>query len=42
MNDSENNKFITYDDEMISDYIENGMIEEEAVKNKNYLRNGPP
>ncbi len=32
MNDSEKNKFITYYDEMISDYIENGMIEDEAVK----------
>lgn len=31
MNDSEKNKFITYYDEIISDYIENGMTEEEAV-----------
>ena len=32
MKDSEKNKFITYYDEMISDYIENGMVEDEAVK----------
>lgn len=32
MNVSDKNKFITYYDEMISDYIENGMMEEEAVK----------
>ncbi|WP_313130297.1 DUF1700 domain-containing protein [Anaerocolumna sp.] len=31
MNDSEKNKFIIYYDEMISDYVENGMTEEEAV-----------
>ncbi len=31
MNVSDKNKFITYYDEMISDYIENGMMEEEAV-----------
>lgn len=32
MNDSEKNKFIIYYDEMISDYVENGITEEEAVK----------
>ncbi len=32
MSDSEKNKFITYYDEMISDYVENGVTEEEAVK----------
>ncbi len=31
MNDSEKNKFIIYYDEMISDYVENGMTEEDAV-----------
>lgn len=31
MNDSEKNKFITYYDEMISDYVENGRTEAEAV-----------
>ena len=31
MNDSEKNKFIIYYDEMISDYVENGMSEEGAV-----------
>jgi uncharacterized membrane protein len=31
MDDSEKNKFIIYYDEMISDYIENGMSEEDAV-----------
>lgn len=31
MNDSEKKKFIIYYDEMISDYIENGMAEEDAV-----------
>lgn len=31
MNDSEKNKFIIYYDEMLSDYVENGMTEEEAV-----------
>ena len=31
MNHLEKNKFITYYDEMISDYIEDGMKEEEAV-----------
>ena len=31
MNDSEKNKFIIYYDEMISDYVENGMSEEDAV-----------
>lgn len=32
MNNSEKNKFIIYYDEMISDYVENGVTEEEAVK----------
>ncbi len=32
MNVNERNKFITYYDEMLSDYIENGTNEEEAVK----------
>ncbi len=32
MNDSERNKFVIYYDEMISDYVENGVTEEEAVK----------
>lgn len=31
MNASERNKFLTYYDEMISDYIENGITEEDAV-----------
>lgn len=31
MNDEEKNKFISYYDEMISDYIENGISEEDAV-----------
>jgi uncharacterized membrane protein len=31
MNESEKNKFIIYYDEMLSDYVENGMTEEEAV-----------
>lgn len=31
MNASEKNKFLTYYDEMISDYVENGMTEEVAV-----------
>jgi len=31
MNDSEKNKFIIYYDEMISDYVENGVTEEDAV-----------
>jgi uncharacterized membrane protein len=31
MNDTEKNKFIIYYDEMISDYIENGVTEEDAV-----------
>lgn len=31
MKDTEKNKFITYYDEMISDYIEHGISEEEAV-----------
>lgn len=32
MNNAEKNKFITYYDEMISDYVENGVTEEEAVE----------
>ncbi len=32
MNGKEKSKFITYYDEMISDYVENGMSEEDAVK----------
>ncbi len=32
MNASEKNKYINYYDEMISDYVENGMTETEAVK----------
>ncbi len=32
MNVNERNKFITYYDEMLSDYMENGIQEEEAVK----------
>lgn len=32
MNASEKNKFVIYYDEIISDYIENGMSEEEAIK----------
>lgn len=32
MSDSEKNKFIIYYDEMIADYVENGMTEEEAIK----------
>lgn len=32
MKDSEKSKFIVYYDEMISDYIENGIVEDEAVK----------
>lgn len=31
MNASERNKFLTYYDEMISDYVENGIAEEDAV-----------
>lgn len=32
MNDIEKNKFIIYYDEMISDYVENGAAEEEAIR----------
>jgi uncharacterized membrane protein len=32
MNTSEKNKFVIYYDEMISDYIENGVSEEEAIQ----------
>jgi uncharacterized membrane protein len=32
MNDTEKNKFIIYYDEMISDYVENGAAEEEAIR----------
>lgn len=31
MNNSEKDKFLTFYDELISDYVENGMSEEEAV-----------